>query len=87
MAFASDREDINSVCMTGAHIRHLMQPLRALVVGEPLNWVPGAAVQSLMEKYDIAYDQVGRLEVRAAAQRPQPAPCAAGLTADVCLLA
>ena len=30
MAFASDREDINSVCMTGAHIRHLMQPLRRL---------------------------------------------------------
>ena len=24
MAFASDREDINSVCMTGAHIRHLI---------------------------------------------------------------
>lgn len=37
MAFASDREDINSVCMT--------------------------AVQSLMEKYDVPYEKVGRLEV------------------------
>ena len=38
MAFASDREDINSVCMT--------------------------AVQSLMEKYEIPYEKIGRLEVR-----------------------
>ena len=61
--------------------------LPALVVGEPLNWVPGAAVQSLMEKYDIAYDQVGRLEVRAAAQRPPAGALRAfGLTADGCLL-
>ena len=37
MAFASDREDINSVCMT--------------------------AVQSLMEKYEIPYEKIGRLEV------------------------
>ena len=70
MAFASDREDINSVCMTGAHIRHLMQPLRRLGGRRAAELGAGAAVQSLMEKYDIAYDQVGRLEVRAAAQRP-----------------
>lgn len=53
MAFTTDREDINSICMTGAPA--LLQSSHRCSHSE--------VVTSLLEKYKIPLQSIGRLEV------------------------
>lgn len=89
MAFCNDREDINSICLTGKvnefnqyerHFNHILNRFAILCIAfiftdfycitvslylSPFhpNFTFFLVVQSLMEKYNISYSDVGRLEV------------------------
>lgn len=54
MAFCNDREDIHSLCLTGA---------LTFVEGPGMNRLNVLVVRSLMDKYKISYSDIGRLEV------------------------
>lgn len=53
MAFTTDREDINSICMTGA----------SPILQSSHRCSPRQVVTSLLEKYKIPLQSIGRLEV------------------------